>query len=104
MFDSSKVFSGIKPLPKQFMGKGEVRGIHFTQVRREGFVCLYKRSDAYYEIVKLRIQKASSRIINGVKIEFEDKEIYPSGDSWNGKCVKSKKYALELYENMLRST
>jgi len=101
---SSKIEYGIKQLPKQFQGRGEVRGIHFSQLRREGSVCLYKRSDGYYEIVKLRIQKASSRIINGVKIEFQEKEIYPSGDSWNGKCVKSKNYALELYENMLRGT
>lgn len=104
MPSSSKMISGIKPIPKQFKGKGEVRGIHFSQLRREGLVCLYKRSDGYYEIVKLRTQKSSIRIINGVKIEFQEKEIYPSGDSWNGKCVKSKDYALELYENMLRGT
>lgn len=94
----------MKNLPKQFEGKGEVRGILFTQLRREGLVCLFERSDGYYEVITLRLQKASIRLINGVKIEFQEKEIYPSGDSWNGKCVKSKKYALELYQNMLRGT
>ena len=79
----------MKTLPLFFEGKGEVKGIKFTQIKRQGLVVLYSRSDNYFEVCTISQQKESTRTIAGKTIHFEAKEVYPSGESWNGKCVKT---------------
>lgn len=70
-------------LPTQFTGTGEVAGSVFIQIFRFLNLCLYERDGGdHYEIVKARHQKAGSRIIAGKKVEYNEKEIYPKGESW----------------------
>jgi hypothetical protein len=83
----------------EFRGKGEVSGVIFTQLKREGDICLYKRSDGYYEVIRARKQKEKTAIIDGNKVIFEEKEIYPTGESW-GKfewCTSNYGKALEYF-------
>jgi len=78
-------------------GAGEVKGIKFKLLLRKGDDCLFERTDGYYEIIKLRQQKRTEKEINGRKFTLEAKEIYPKGDSWDGKCIKSYKTAVEEF-------
>ena len=90
----------MKRLPITFEGTGEVKGITFDLVKRQGNVVLYKRNDGYFEVVTVRQQKAATRTIMGKIIHYEEKEIYPSGENWNGKCV-SKLDRAEYWFNKL---
>ena len=87
---------------KEFKGKGEVSGINFSQVKREGLWCLYKRSDGYYEVVKLQERQAGIGYFSGVKVEFKERESYPTGESWSlnghGACVRSLEKANAIFK------
>lgn len=55
MCSSSKIDCGIKPLKKQFHGKGEVKGYLFTQIRQTDKAFLYDVSSGdskHYEVFK----------------------------------------------------
>ena len=91
----------MKELEKTIIGKGEVKGITFTQVKHSGNVYLYKRSDGYFETFTAIEQRGCIRKIKGVEIAFEEKHIYPSGESWNGICVKRYDRALERFNELL---
>jgi hypothetical protein len=90
----------MQKLPIQFEGTGEVRGIKFTLNRRNGNICIYERSDGYFEVITVRQQKESIRMIAGREVHFEEKEIYPSGESWNGKCVKTLDTAIYWFNKL----
>jgi len=50
----------IKKLPTEFIGKGEVKGFHFCQLKRGHNACLYKvqaNGMMHYEVFKLKIAK-----------------------------------------------
>ena len=79
----------MKRLPITFAGTGEVKGIDFELVKRKGNVVIYERSDGYFEVTTVRQQQAATRVINGKTIHYEEKEIYPHGENWNGKCVST---------------
>ncbi len=47
----------MKPLPKQFIGRGEVKGFRFTQIQATDMAYLYKveaNAAIYYEVFKKR--------------------------------------------------
>jgi len=90
----------MKQINKEFEGKGEVKGITFTQIKRKGLVCIYKRSDGYYEVIKLKHQKENTVTIAGQRVHFEEKEVYSTGDSWDGKCVKLLETAEKHFKQM----
>ena len=81
-----------------YEGYGEVKGIRFTLLSRKGNTCLFSRSDGYFEIIELRQQEASSAVMGDTTIEFKEKEIYPSGNSWSGKCIRDGNRAKHIFE------
>ncbi len=91
----------MKELDKTITGKGEVKGITFTQVKHSGKVYLYKRSDGYFEAFTAKEQHEGIRKIKGLEIAFEEKHIYPSGESWVGICTKNYYRALERFNELL---
>lgn len=94
----------MKILPLQFEGKGEVKGVTFTQNRRQGNIVIMERSDGYYEVCTITSQKEATRTIGGATVHFEAKELYPSGDSWNGKCVKELDRAIRYFNKLTGKT
>ena len=91
----------MKELDKTIKGKGEVKGITFTQVKHSGKVYIYERSDGYFEAFTAIEQRGSIRRIKGVEIAFEEKHIYPSGESWVGICTRSYDRALKQFNQLL---
>lgn len=90
----------MKELDKIIKGKGEVKGITFTRIKHSGKVYLYERSDGYFEAFTAIEQRGGIRKIKGVEIAFEEKHIYPSGDSWVGICTKSYNRALDRFNDL----
>ena len=84
-------------LNNTYNGYGEIKGVDFTLLHRKKDICLFKRSDGYYEVIQLKHQKYNESMIGGNKVIFKEKEIYPTGDSWDGKCVSTYERALEFY-------
>ena len=87
-----------------YEGFGEVKGVTFKLSKRIKDVCIFYRSDGYYEVVELKQQKESSSVIAGKEVIFKEKEIYPSGESWNGVCVASETKALQEFNQMLKES
>lgn len=83
---------------KTYPGKGEVKGVGFKLLKRKEDICLFERSDGYFEVIEIRKQEAGQRKIKDKVINFEEKEIYPSGDSWSGKCVSTLERAEKIFE------
>ncbi len=86
---------------KTYYGYGEVRGVDFTLLKRDSDTCIFKRSDDWYEVVVIQRQKEQTRVINGKERSFIKKELYPYGDSWNGKCVASYEKALKIFNHKI---
>lgn len=60
MLDPSKEYSAIKPLPKQFQGKGEVKGYLFNQISKTDKAFLYEVGQGgtkHYEVFKKKINR-----------------------------------------------
>jgi len=72
----------MKSLDKTFIGKGEVRGIIFTQVKETENGYIYKRSDELFEVFEKRTQKEGTKKYGGVEIHFEEKELYPTSNAF----------------------
>ena len=85
---------------KTYKGYGDIKGIDFKLVKREGDICLFDRSDGYSEVIELRHQKASKSIIAGKEVDFQKKEIYPYGDSFDGACVSRKNGLIKFIEKL----
>ncbi len=90
---NAKIFE----IGKTYKGAGEVYGIKFKLLKRKNDICLFERSDSYYEVVTLNRQQQRTVIIKGQEIEFREREVFPTGDNWKGKCVSSLDRALEIY-------
>lgn len=93
----------MKTLERVFEGRGEVSGVVFTQIYRYNDYCIYKRSDGYYEVIRVRHQKASMRVINGTEVFYEEKERYPKGDEWeNEYCCHSIEWAIKRFNQQMQ--
>ena len=101
----------MKLLPKEFAGRGEVRGVFFTQLERTNRdypdetkpynghnVALYERSDGHFEAINILYH--GGFVIQGNKIPAG--EYYGKGESWNGSCVSNKEKAYKLYNGMVK--
>ena len=73
----------MKTIAKEFKGRGEVRGIIFTLLKRDGLLTLWGRSDNTYEVVNLVERKETHTTFGGKEVVFEAKELYPQGESWS---------------------
>jgi len=87
-----------------YEGFGEVKGVTFKLSKRIKDVCIFYRSDGYYEVVELKQQKESSSVIAGKEITFKEKEIYPYGESWGGVCVASMEKAKKEFKDVLKQS
>lgn len=90
-------------LGKSYEGTGEVRGVYFTLEKRKGNLAIFHRSDGLWEVIQIKEQKTTSKVIDGIEVEFKEKEVYPSGNSWVGKCVTSRAKAEEHFEYFLKN-
>ena len=88
----------MKKLEKIFDSKG----FRYSQIQRNSNVALYRQEAlkrkssssfyhqvaegdeyyCYYEVIKIKRQKESKRIIDGVEILYEAKEVYPKDKEW----------------------
>jgi len=88
---------------KTYEGYGDVKGVNFELLKREGDICLFKRDDGFAEVIELRQQKASTSVIAGKEVEFKEKEIYPYGESWQGSCTGLTK-ALKDFDKLVKES
>lgn len=68
---------GIKRLPREFIGKGEVKGFHFNQLLRTQNYCLYKVTNSgntHYEVFEIKVYL--------LPITKEPYESYPTVNSF----------------------
>lgn len=64
-------------LEKTIIGRGDVKGVIFTQVKETPFGFIYLRSDGIYEVFKKKVLKNEISVIKGKTVFFEEKEVYP---------------------------
>lgn len=69
-------------LPNEWKGTGEVAGIIFNLLRREGDLCIVSRSDRGFEVGMVRKQKATTLNRGGVSVDLIAKEYWPKGNAW----------------------
>ena len=97
----------MEKLPLEFNGKGEVAGSKFKQLFRFNDLCLYERISGRtsYEIIKARKQKAKTAFVNGVKVEFKEKERYPSGNEWGTYefCIQDLPTAIKRFNEQAKN-
>jgi hypothetical protein len=72
----------MKQIETDFIGRGEVGGVRFTQVFRHKDLCIYKRGDGVWEVIKIRYQKGGIRKFGDKEMFYEEKEYYPKGEDW----------------------
>lgn len=103
-------------LASSFHGRGSQKGWRFERLDREGNAALYEKYDEtidvervedirfVYEVIEVRVSKASKQMIGGVEVEFKAKERYPSDEEFGslGWSYGSKSDALERYEWLKR--
>ena len=96
----------MEKLALEFKGRGEVSGVMFYQLKREGSICIYKRVDpdgfTSYEVIKAVANEAHDRVFGGVTTHIAAKETYPKAERW-GKTErgtqsleKAEKYFAEI--------
>mgnify|MGYP003642496944 CR=1 FL=1 len=78
-------------------GNGEVAGVDFTLLKRTNDLCIFKRSDDWYEVVTLRHTKGRTSLFKGQAFVTYDSENYRQGDEWGGKIVKTLEKAEYLF-------
>ncbi|HCY76500.1 MAG TPA: hypothetical protein DHV28_11315 [Ignavibacteriales bacterium] len=67
----------VKRLPIEFIGKGEVKGFHFTQLIKGEKACIYEvldETNKYYEVFRIRVF-----LMPGTKEKYES---YPKANSF----------------------
>ena len=88
-------------LGNTYKGTGEVAGIDFTLLKRTDDLCIFQRSDDWYEVVTLVHRKYRERTINGKLIISQANESYAQGNGWNGKMTHSIDRANEIFDETL---
>lgn len=71
----------MKPLPEEF----DKKGFHYRRLWREGEVAIYEQSKGpaiTFETIVVREQNATTLELDGVKVDLEHREIYPSSEQW----------------------
>ena len=88
----------MKKLPLSFIGKGEVSGVRFDQIFRQGNACIYFRNGRLFEVIRIRFQQAKKNVcLGGILIDFEARERYPKSSDWTTSdiCTDNVEIALE---------
>jgi len=49
--------SKVKLLQKEFIGRGEVKGISFKRIKKSKYIYLYQVEDTYYEVFVRKVNK-----------------------------------------------
>ncbi len=99
----------MEKIPTEFKGRAEVSGTMFTQLKREGDICLYKRVDpdgfTAYEVVKVIPTKAMTAVFKGVSVNYEAKERYPQSGQWGAteRTTRTLEKAEEYFEQFCRN-
>lgn len=78
-------------LQQEFTGTGEVKDFLFKQIKKNEHAFLYEvkvPSDdddsvkMHYEVFERKISKENDMVMGGVKVHFEEREIYPKSNSF----------------------
>jgi hypothetical protein len=78
----------------------------FVQLKREGDIALYERrdDDGYrcWEVVRVRRSEGGKKVIGGVEVMFEPKEVYPSDEQFgvNGWGYGNREGAEDRYRGL----
>ena len=81
-------------LEKEFIGVGEAKCFKFNMLFENDkafmYEVSYKNEDGYtsrwYEVFERKVSKATDTIMNGVTVNFEEREVYPKSNSF-GVCA-----------------
>ena len=84
-----------------YNGIGEVKGISFNLLKRHGNLCVFERSDGYYEVGEVEWREKRTVQIGSRIAQTGNAEYYPTGESWVGKCVSSLKRAEEIFSQKI---
>ena len=91
-------------------------GFYFEQIKREGNIALYQKfpvhprtlqvepdSEANYEVIRIKIQKATTITVGDAAFEVVEKEIYPKDNAWglDGFTFNIYDDALDFYYTLL---
>lgn len=97
----------MKKLENEFIGSGDVSGKIFRKVNEDSSMYIYGILDSsgkdisYYEVFERRVSRGGDRIINGVDVHFEERELYPTSNAFGvwAWCCGSYDRALEVFTN-----
>lgn len=95
-------------LPLFFLGKGDVKGLEFNQIKRTKTTAFYKVDNDYYEVFIIKTQDMHQRFIDGEIISYEAKEIYPCSEkfgifAWTYRNYKEAEAKFNEISNISRS-
>lgn len=91
-------------------------GFYFEQLRREGNIALYQKfpvhprtlqveegSEPSYEVIRIRVQQATTITVGNAVFEVTEKEIYPRDTAWgiDGFTLNLYDDALDFYNTLL---
>lgn len=89
-----------EPLPEVVQPRGTgIQNLQAHQLRRNGKLCLYERSDNVWEV--FIVQTMEETIFNGVV--YPAHELYPGNESFGSTawCFSNKEKVIERYEKLL---
>lgn len=69
-------------LNKTIIGRGDVKGVIFTQIKETPLGYIYLRSDGIYEVFKKQVLKQRTLFFNDKPVIFEEKEVYPKSKNF----------------------
>jgi hypothetical protein len=97
-------------LETEFQGKGQMSNFHFRQIEKTQFGYIYELTTEFgkphYEVFERREQKEMDTEIQGQKVHYDFKIVYPSNNAfgdWAFACKqleKAKEY-LSLFEKII---
>jgi hypothetical protein len=96
----------MKPLEKNFIGGGDVRGFEFTQIEQSSKAFIYQitppESNPHYEVFECKIQQETDIKMMGVTVHLECKERYPDTNAFGvwAWCISNKEKAYSKYSEL----
>ena len=97
----------MKELEKEFLGKGEVSGTKFKQLKASSKAFIYELEDIEtgfkrYEVFERRKQKEMTVNMGGQEITYEAKELYPKSNSFGSWawCTTDLDRAIEIFNRI----
>jgi hypothetical protein len=82
-----------------YLGNWDVKHLTFKLLKRKDNICLFERSDGFFELVRLHyINGLDRQYSNGVVVHFRSKEVYPKTKNWKGITTDDRTRAFELFD------